>query len=270
MRTPAAVDRFYTSNTILLREEIKTYVTNAEPRQAIAVMCPHAGYPYSGQTACAALSEVVVPDTVIILGPNHFGAGARVAIMNEGSWQMPFGEVQIDEDMAASIQGRCDFLEHDPTAHAQEHSLEVQVPLLQYFNPQVKIVPIVIGAAGMPELKTLGKAIALAIKELKTPTLIVASTDMSHTQNSNKSKQARINKLDLQALEQVTRLDEDGFMQVVVDNDLTACGFAAVAATIVASKKLGAKKGTLMRYSTSQDINDDYSYVVGYAGVVIE
>ena len=270
IRQAAAAERFYTGNPIILREEIKTYVTNAEPRPAIAVVSPHAGYPYSGKTAGAALSEVVIPETVVILGPNHWGVGAPYAIMTEGSWEMPFGNVQIDDGLALTILDNCKLLEDDPSAHEREHSLEVQVPFLQHFRPDVKIVPITINSNDLKKLKQLGNAIAQGIKKTNSDALILASTDMSHTHNSSDSLQKKIKAVDNQTLEYVTQLDEEGFLNVVNEKGVTMCGYAAVAAAIAASKKLGAKKGTLVRYSTSYDISGEYNYVVGYAGVVIE
>ena len=270
IRKASAADRFYTSNPIILREEIKTYLTDHEKRPAIAVVVPHAGYPYSGKTAGAAYSEVIIPDTVVVLGPNHSGTGAPFAIMSEGAWEMPFGDAQIDEDLAERIEDNCGIVENDPAAHQLEHSLEVQIPFLQQINPQTKIVPIAICSPDLKKLKQLGRAVAKSIKESGSETLIVASTDMSHTQSSSERKQKRIKKNDLAVLEKAAELDEDGFMGAVEELKLTMCGYAPVAATIVAAKKLGATRGSLVRYSTSYDISGDYSYVVGYAGMVIE
>ena len=270
IRKAAVADMFYTSNPTILRAEIKTYVTEAEPRPAVAVVSPHAGYPFSGKTAGAAYSEVVIPDRVVILGPNHWGTGEPFAIMTKGVWQMPFGDVPIDVDLAQSIQEECDLLKEDPQAHEREHSLEVQVPFLQHFNPQVKIVPIVLGSQDLKKLRRLGRAIAKSIKDSDSNVLIVASTDMSHTRNSNSKMQQLKKKNDMAALEAVTALDEENFLDVVDQLGVTMCGHAAVAAAIAAAKKLGASKGTLVRYSTSYDISGDYSYVVGYAGVLIE
>jgi len=270
IRNAAVADRFYTGNPIILREEIKTYVTEAEPRRAIAVISPHAGYPFSGKTAGAALSEVVIPETVVILGPNHWGIGAPYAVMAEGSWEMPFGMVQIDDGLAQTILDNCKILENDPSAHEREHSIEVQVPFLQHFRPDVKIVPIVLNSTDLNKIRQLGSAIARSIKQLDSDALILASTDMSHTRNSGPTLQKKIKALDDETLEKVTQLDEEGFLEVVSEKGVTMCGYAAVAAVIAASKKLGAKKGTLVRYSTSYDISGDYSYVVGYASVIIE
>ena len=270
IRKTSAADRFYTSNPTILREEIKTYFSEAEKRKAIAVVVPHAGYPYSGKTSGFTYSEVIIPDSVVILGPNHFCTGSPFAIMSEGVWEMPFGNVQIDGNLAQSIKDNCKLVESDASAHQQEHSIEVQVPFLQYLNPNVTIVPIALNSLNLKELRLLGRAIAKSIKDSGSDVLMVASTDMSHTQNSSARKQKLIQKKDLAVLEKAAKLDDEGFVNSVEKLKVTMCGGAAVATAIFAAKKLRAKKGTLVRYSTSYDISGDYSYVVGYAGMVIE
>jgi len=269
-RRPAACGTFYSGNEIALRREMEKYVPVKGGKRAIAVVVPHAGYEFSGRTAGEAFSEVKVPDTAIILGPNHGGWGSDFAIMSEGSWEMPFGEAEIDSEVAASLKSVCPLLREDIAAHQEEHSLEVEVPFLQYVNPNVKIVPIAIASMEEMKLEALGKGIAETIKTLGREILIVASTDMSHTGRSNPAKQAEIRQKDMMAIDAILELDPGKLLRVVGQERITMCGPAPVAAAITAAKLLGAEKARLVSYTTSYDVTGDYSYVVGYAGIVIE
>jgi len=269
-RRPTACGRFYSADEIALRKEVEEYVPEKGDRKAIAVVVPHAGYDFSGRTAGVVFSEVEVPDTTIILGPNHWGSGSDFAIMSEGSWDMPFGEAKIDSEVAASLKEGCHFLQDDAAAHQNEHSLEVEVPFLQYVNPSVQIVPIAIGSMDERMLDALGTCIAETIQNLDKEILIVASTDMSHTEHSNPAKQEEVRRKDMMAIEAILELDAGRLLRVVREKRITMCGSAPVAAGITAAKRLGAREGRLLSYTTSHDVTGDYGYVVGYAGIVIE
>lgn len=269
-RKSAACGRFYSANEIALRKEMEEYVPVKGGKRAIAVVAPHAGYDFSGRTAGAVFSEVMVPDTAIILGPNHWGSGSDFAVMSEGSWEMPFGEAKIDSEVATSLKNVCPLLEEDAAAHQNEHSLEVEVPFLQYVNPNVQIVPIAIASMDEMKLETLGKGIAETIKNLGKEILIVASTDMSHTERSNPARQAEVRERDIMAITAILELDPKKLLRVVREERITMCGPAPVATAITAANLLGAEKARLISYTTSYDVTGDYSYVVGYAGLVIE
>lgn len=269
-RRPAASGRFYPGSEFSLRKQIERYIV-AKPRaKAVAVVAPHAGYDFSGRTAGAVFSEVEIPDTAIILGPNHWGAGSDFAIMSRGSWDTPLGEVAIDSDLAAALKESCDLLEEDAAAHESEHSLEVEVPFLQYVNPKVRIVPIAIAAHEEEMLEALGKALGETVKNAGREILIVASTDMSHTERSNPERQEEVRKRDMMAIDAILELDAGKLLRAVREEHITMCGFAPVAAAITAARVLGATKARLLSYTTSHDTTGDYSYVVGYAGIVIE
>jgi len=264
-RNPAASGRFYPAGETALRRQIETYMQGTGERKAIAVVAPHAGYDFSGRTAGAVFSEVKVPGTAIILGPNHWGAGSEFAIMSEGSWDMPLGEVKIDSEVGASLKKACDLLEEDAAAHANEHSLEVEVPFLQHVNPDVQIVPIALSSISERMLEELGKAIAETIKNAGKEILIVASTDMNHYES-----QSRTVEKDQLAIERVQALDPEGLLTTCGQHHISMCGVVPTAITIQACKKLGAKKATLVKHATSGDVSGDYDAVVGYAAFVIE
>jgi len=269
-REPAASGRFYPGSQSALRRQVEAYMPVRRGKKAIAVVAPHAGYDFSGRTAGAVFSEVKVPETAIILGPNHWGAGSEFAIMSEGSWDMPFGEVEIDSGLAASLKRGCELLEEDEAAHESEHSLEVEVPFLQNLNPGVRIVPIAIASMDEASLDVLGKAIGETVKNAGKEILIVASTDMSHTERSNPTRQEEVRRRDMMAIDAILDLDAGKLLRVVREQRITMCGPAPVAAAITAARLLGATKARLVSYTTSYDATGDYGYVVGYAGIVIE
>jgi hypothetical protein len=269
-RQPAASGRFYPSSQSALRRQVEAYMPVKRGKKAIAVVAPHAGYDFSGRTAGAVFSEVKVPETVIILGPNHWGAGSEFAIMSEGAWETPLGEVMIDSGVAASLKKACGLLEEDEAAHESEHSLEVEVPFLQNLNPNLQIVPIAIASMEQSSLEVLGKAIGETVKDAGKEVLIVASTDMSHTERSNPTRQEDVRRRDMMAIDAILELDAEKLLRVVREQRITMCGPAPVAAAITAARLLGATKARLVSYTTSYDTTGDYSYVVGYAGIVIE
>ena len=270
IREAAVAGRFYPGTRDALLEDIRKHVVEAERAPAVAVVCPHAGYQFSGTVAGAVYSRVVVPDVAVILGVNHRPGGDDFAIMTTGAWRTPLGDAPIESKLAKALLKSCQLVKDNTRAHRYEHSLEVQVPFLQAFNPNVHIVPIVFGSAGEKAVITVGEAIGAAIKKAGRPVLIVASTDMSHTTDSSPERQQQVRALDMMAIDAIRALDAKGLMRAVHQEAITMCGAAPTAAACAAAKKLGASAGELVEYRTSYDVTGDYSYVVGYAGMIIK
>ncbi len=271
IRPPAVAGQFYPARPAQVEAELDELLRpTGAPREAKAVVVPHAGWMYSGATAGKVYSAVRIPDHVILVGPNHHGLGSPYALFDAGQWQTPVGPVPIDEPLAASLLDNCELLAEDPRAHSVEHSLEVQVPMLRRLNPNVRIVPILIGG-GWPEsggrsvLRQLGACIAGTVREYGKPVLLVASTDLNHYEDQETSHVK-----DKLALDAVLKLDEDALMDRVRDVDVSMCGVAPTYIVIHAAKRLGATRAELMDYRTSGDVTGDFSAVVGYGGVVIE
>ncbi|WP_457756288.1 AmmeMemoRadiSam system protein B [Thermodesulfatator indicus] len=265
IRMPAVAGRFYEANPELLRKEIEAYLDPTAPKEpAIGAVCPHAGYMFSGHVAGAVYSRLIIPDTVVILGPNHTGLGHPAAIMAKGAWQMPFGTVPIEEKLAAFILQESQVLSHDVEAHLYEHSLEVQVPFLQYLNPDVAIVPICLSHLPYEALEDIGLAVAKGIAAYGGPVLIVASTDMSHYVPLEVAKQK-----DALAIEKIIELDAVGLIEVVTREKISMCGVFPTATSLIAARALGAKGAELVKYATSGEISGDFYQVVGYAGLII-
>jgi AmmeMemoRadiSam system protein B len=269
-RRAAVAGSFYPGRESALRSAVEEYVVDAPKEKGIAILSPHAGYMYSGMVAGAVYSRIQISDTVVLLGPMHRYAGAEFALFPEGSWETPFGEVKIDETLADSIAANCVGIEKNAEAHVMEHSLEVQVPFLQYFRPDVKIVPVLVGTWKYDSLKAVGEGLAKSIKAFGKAVVIVASSDMSHTDSSNPAKQKKISELDRQALEKLVSLDDKGFHDFVRRNNISMCGFAPATSAVIAAEALGATSGEIIDYRTSYDITGDYSYVVGYGSVIIK
>lgn len=265
-RKPTVAGQFYPSAREDLRETIRGLVDpKPSPTKAIAVVAPHAGYVYSGPVAGAVFSSVRIPGICVLLGPSHRGIGSLFAIQARGSWLTPLGESPIDEALAARIAAGSPLVEEDEAAHLAEHSLEVELPFIQYFRPGAAIVPIAVShLAEYADLEKLGQALALAIREDGREILIVASTDMSHYVSQRTAE-----KKDMAAVRKVLDLDPPGLFETVVAERISMCGFQPTAAALVAARGLGAVKAELIRYQTSGDASGDYSQVVGYAGIRI-
>lgn len=267
IRKPVAAGKFYPASAQGIRQLIEGYVPRAaEKKEVIACMLPHAGYAYSGRVAVETASRINIKDRIILLGPNHTGMGAPLSIMAKGTWQTPLGDVEIDAELAEKILSGCEYLQHDFLAHANEHSLEVELPILQYFKKGFKIVPIILLTDNLELLKKIGRAIAAAVKEehLEDSTLFVASSDMTHYEPKGEAC-----KKDKIAIEAMLELDEDKLAKEVLKLNITMCGFAPAVAVICAAKALGAQQAQLVKYETSAEATGDKSSVVGYAGVLL-
>ncbi|MEJ2068733.1 MAG: AmmeMemoRadiSam system protein B, partial [Deltaproteobacteria bacterium] len=172
-RRPAVAGHFYPSNPKVLQREVVSYLDEGVKKvRALGVVSPHAGYVYSGRVAGEVFSRVEIPDRVIILGPNHRGAGSDAAVMAKGSWSMPMGDVPIDGELSEKILGLSKMVEEDERAHAMEHSLEVQIPFIQAIREDFLLTPLALGRLTLNECLSLGKAMAAAIKEIKEDVLI--------------------------------------------------------------------------------------------------
>ncbi len=278
VRRPCQAGAFYAGTEESLRDEIKkSFLHRLGPgklpelnvmgeRKIVALVCPHAGYMYSGPVASNGYCSLALdgkPDTLVILGPNHTGLGSGVSIMTEGSWSTPLGEARIDTELASAILKHSKLVDIDDSAHAQEHSIEVQLPFLQYvLGEKFQFVPI---CMMMQDLKTsveVGEALAKALEGKNG--VILASSDMTHYE-----PQKTAEKKDQLAINAILKLDEAELQSVVESRSISMCGYGPVTTAVKASKILGAKEAKLLSYKTSGDITGDYSAVVGYASIAI-
>lgn len=266
IRKPAVAGQFYPGSAEALRRELQRLVPEvATKRSALGVISPHAGYRYSGATAGRLLATVELPRTVVILGPNHHGRGsALAALAPEDGWQTPLGVVPIEKRLSSLIQQLIPAVQADVDAHRYEHSLEVQVPFLQYLRPDVAIVPLCLSFGDYAGCELLGKGLAAAIRGFKEPVLILASSDMTHYESAESAQ-----KKDMLALGRALALDAKGLVQVCHDRKITMCGVIPAAVMLVAVSELGASQAELVAYTTSGEVTGDLNEVVGYAAVAV-
>jgi len=276
IRRPNVASQFYEGNAEALRAQITSCFLHplgpkklpqvnfhSHPRKIVGLICPHAGYMYSGPVAASAFYELAVdgkPDTVVLLGPNHTGYGSGLALMREGFWRTPLGDVELDSGLADTILHETSIVDVDETAHRYEHSIEVQLPFLQFlYGNAFKIVPICFLMQDYDSAVEVGRALVEALDSKNA--LVIASSDMTHYEPS-KTAAAK----DQAALKAVTDVDAKRFYQTVETQNITACGYAPITSLITYAVGVCAK-AQLLSYHNSGDVTCDHSSVVGYAAV---
>lgn len=267
---------FYAGSTQSLKVQIEKCFTHSlgpgklptvvkkGPRRLVGLVSPHAGYMYSGPIAAHAYYSLAAdgkPDVLVILGPNHTGRGSGLALMDEGVWRTPLGNVEIDAELARQILRESKIIDVDDSAHSYEHSVEVQLPFLQFlYGSDFKFVPICFLMQDLESSREVGRAIGKASSNRNA--VVIASTDMTHYEPQ---KMAERN--DKMAIDSALKLDEVQYYSIVESYNISTCGYGPTVALITAAKMLGAKNAKLLCYKTSGDITGDYSAVVGYASV---
>ena len=265
LRQPAVAGQFYTDNPQRLRAELtRLIVPAADKERPRGVIAPHAGYMYSGSVAGELYGAVEVPATVIVLGPNHHGVGRRAALSPATAWQTPLGDVPVNARLATLVRQHTPLVEEDAAAHLYEHSLEVQVPFLQFVRPDVSIVPLCLGFGDYESCRELGEGLAAAIREYGDDVLIVASSDMTHYESA-----AAARRKDDRAIAAVMTLDPPGLLRVCREEAITMCGVVPATVMLVAALELGATTARLVRYATSGDVTGDNRQVVAYAAFTV-
>ncbi len=266
LRQPVVSGRFYESEAAALKNDVRQYLSGAVRRDgAVACLSPHAGYLYSGAIAGTVLGAMGPGQRYIILGPNHTGMGERYGVYPEGTWLTPLGKARIDEELAGALLKESDLFSADTVCHMNEHSIEVQIPILQVMDPGFSFVPVCITEGSPNELKRLGDAVARCVNGVKGGVKIIVSSDMSHYEPQEIAR-----KKDMLAIDKLMSFDFDGFIQTVIVNDISMCGAFPAAVMIQAMRKLGAVSAELVTYATSGEVSGDYSSVVGYAGVIVK
>jgi AmmeMemoRadiSam system protein B len=273
VRTPAVAGMFYPSEKNKLTKLIEDcflhqFGPGKKPPKKLenkifGVICPHAGFVYSGPIACNSLYSISSesPELFIIIGPNHWGIGRSVATMKDCEWQTPLGNVQVDSESAEEISKLSKTIELDYFSHTREHSIEVQIPILQNIFSNFKILPISL----INQSKEVAMDVGLAIAKIarKKNVMIIGSSDFTHYEPNEFAHEQ-----DMALIEPILEMDVDKFYDVLQKRKVSACGYGAIASTIIACKDLGAIKGELLKYATSGDVTGDMSSVVGYGSIV--
>jgi AmmeMemoRadiSam system protein B len=266
LRNPAVAGRFYPGNSNELRKEVESYLSQGTPAPIHALGCvaPHAGYMYSGHVAGAVFARIDVPRRCVVMCPNHTGQGHALAMMSEGAWKTPLGDVPIDGGLAQALRERFPSMQEDSAAHRNEHAAEVELPFLQLRQPVLQFLPIALGTGRLEILEQLGQALAQVIAKQHEPVLIVASSDMNHYESDAVTRVK-----DHQAIEKILALDARGLHEVVTQQNISMCGYGPAVVMLTAARQLGATKAELVKYATSGDVSGDRDLVVGYAGVLV-
>ncbi|HEX2306315.1 MAG TPA: AmmeMemoRadiSam system protein B [Nitrososphaeraceae archaeon] len=227
------------------------------------MVCPHAGYMYSGHVAANGYYQLSSSkfDCAIIVGPNHYGLGSDVALMNTGSWKTPLGEIEIDTELSQDIHQNCELVSYDELAHSRDHCIEVQLPFLQYIRQEFKIVPIILINQGKNMCLKLGDGICESIK--KRNLITIASSDLTHYEPNTQAHEK-----DNLLISAILSLDIQKFYSILLSFNVTACGYGAIATVMEISKRMGAKRGKLLKYATSGDVAGDNRSVVGYSSIL--
>ncbi len=268
IRQPFVAGSFYPSKPEVLKKMIAGFAPKPpqnNKEKAIACVLPPAGYVYSGKVAAAVLHAIEPPQTCVILSPNHTGNGPLASIMTQGEWATPLGPVSVNEDLAQDILRRSKFLEEDAIAHAEEHSIEVELPLIrEILGEDVTFVPVTLASGEDLVYKDIALAAAQAIRSSGQKTLIIASSDMTHYEPHEQACRK-----DKEAIRAILELDEQELMRVIESHRISMCGSFPAAIAVLAAKLLGAKEGRLVAYQTSGEATQDFSSVVGYAGIIL-
>jgi hypothetical protein len=265
IRLPAVAGTFYEGRRDRLEAELRALLPrNARTEAALGAIVPHAGYVYSGPVAGAVYARLEIPLVAVILCPNHTGRGAAAALDPSDAWRTPMGDVPVDRRLGDRLRAFAPSLEEDAAAHAREHSLEVQLPFLQFRRPDVRLVPISIGAPDLDLCREIGEGIAALVAEEDEKPLILASSDMNHYES-----RAVGGKKDEAALARIEALDPEGLFTTVLSGRISMCGVLPATALLFAARKLGAKGARVVARRDSGDETGDPSSVVGYAGVIV-
>jgi len=241
-RQPAVAGQFYAGDSKRLRSDLAALIPDARgTKKVTGIIAPHAGYIYSGAIAGQVYASITIPPTILILGPNHHGTGAGAALYPDGEWLTPLGPVTINSRLNALLQQHVPLVRPDTVAHEFEHSLEVQVPFVQYLRPDATISAICLGHGGYDSVRQIGEGIAAAIRAYGEEVLIVASSDMTHYESAESARRK-----DELALERVLGFDPQGLLQICRSEQITMCGVVPSAVMLVAAGELGARQAELV------------------------
>ncbi len=265
IREPSVAGQFYPADSNTLRQAVTSLQNKPKSLiEAKAVVVPHAGYIYSGGVAGKVFSSVRLPDRIILLGPNHSGRGESLALAPEGAWRTPLGAVAVDAEINQLLMKECPQLKEDAAAHYREHALEVQIPFIQVLQPGFRFSAICIGTVEYSSLEALGHGMAKVVQSINGSALLVASSDMTHYESADTAARQ-----DRFAIDQILNINPEGLYRVVIEKDISMCGFAPTVAILVACRDLGATAGRLIEYTNSGAASGEYRHVVSYAGLAI-
>lgn len=287
VREPAVAGEFYAGSADDLRTQIRSCFTHdvgpgslpdgaagADPGlpgvdgSPLTLVVPHAGYPFSGPIAAHGYGSVArapQPDVAVVLGPNHRRQGEPVAVAPHDRWETPLGDVPVDRRLAEAIVETSEDATFDVTAHASEHSIEVQLPFLQWVDDELPVLPVCLGGLGHDRTERLGERLARIIDRDGRDVLVVSSTDLTHDRPHHAAAEA-----DEPVRGAIEQLDTESIGRLVENDEHSMCGPWATIAGLVSARELGAEEADVLQYATSADIAGDSTRVVGYCTAIVE
>jgi len=275
LRKPAVAGQFYPADPKELSNQVdQCYLHPLGPGRSppaprtkadlVAVVCPHAGYEYSGPVAAHSylhVSSLSDPGLIVVVAPNHYGIGSGVSTFSEGEWETPLGRMRVDKEASKELVTLAEIVTVDPGAHRLEHSLEVQLPFLQrIYGDSVPFLPISLVFQDMDTAKSLSVALSKLLKGRRA--VLVASSDFTHYEPAQAARRK-----DTALIQQILKTDLEGFYSTLDSLGVTACGFGAIATVMETAKSLGLSKPELLKYATSGDTTGDNVQVVGYGAL---
>ncbi len=269
---------FYKSNPDTLISSVKACFTDSLgprnlPKEAPETeeispnfLVPHAGHMYSGPVAASSfleLSNYKKPETIVILGPNHTGMGSEIAVPDKAEgWATPLGTVEIDQGFIGKLIDDCNLVKRNDNSHTREHSIEVQLPFIQYlYDEPPTLVPIALLNQGYDSSMFLGEVLGKLIADENI--VVLASSDFTHFESHDSAKRK-----DTHVLDAIEEMDSKKMYEIKYNENVSMCGYGPIAATIEASKQTGKNKCRILNYATSGDVSGDRSQVVGYGAAV--
>jgi len=266
VRRPAVAGTFYPATSEEIDRQLDEIVPEApQPEPWPAVMVPHAGWTYSGRLAAEVFSRVEIPPRVLIFAPQHRGGGAEWAVAPHETWSLPGRQVPSDPELARLLAQRVTGLKLDAAAHRQEHSIEVQLPILARLAPHAKVVGVAIGGGELAGLLEFGRQLAEVLGDMPERPLLVISSDMNHFADDQQTR-----RLDRIALDAMETLDPSNLYEAVRENRISMCGFMPAVIVMEALRQLDQlHRCELVGYATSADVTGDSGRVVGYAGMLL-
>jgi len=265
LRLPAVAGQFYPGSPKDLAAVIESYTKPNGQRKVKARAClvPHAGYMYSGSVAGTVFARLELPKKIVVLGVRHYPRGEALAILSDGAWRTPLGDIPIDTPLAMALRNACPLLREDSVAHSREHSLEVELPFLQALAPGFSFVPIAVGTLQYEHLKETGEGIARVLEQAQEDIFIVTSSDMNHYEEDELTRRK-----DSKAIESMLKLDPAALYDTCRREEISMCGLGPAVTMLTAMNLLRVSKAELVRYATSGDVSGNRDEVVGYAGMI--
>ncbi len=276
VRAPVVANKFYDGNADTLSNYVQSALDEAQKTHganaispAQLVLLPHAGHFFCGHIIAKTLAHVDLPDTLILLGPNHTGKGKELAVWDQGRWQTPLGDIPVDQSIANLIlQSPAEFVA-DTQAHVGEHSLEVILPFLQQKIKNLQIVPIAISGRYLDRLQNAGYSLGNIIASLESKgkkIAIIVSSDMHHFSDHETTLA-----LDELALDAFMQFNPVKLAQIVGEKQISMCGVCPAIVGLYALEKLNKFYScTLVHHGTSYEKSQDFDRVVGYAGLFVK